>query len=686
MKTKITLLAICLILLSCGSDDKKEKLNSSFTLPAINGLEQMNLKFNESSVLDIKKEITNQQELNKKALEGQMLQDIKLEIFSIEALISDTIKEINGISADIKKYKYLRNNYLNDLTETNLNIESLNKIISKKNLTQDQVDNLKTTIYELKESVEIYRKIVKDKTNELKTIKDERSRMLDGIVWDILIDHYITQEEKRYNSLIKEKEVALNYNKRMYNRSKLKLTEKSSELEILIESGIIEKINEKNQLVKKNNSLVNHIEQVDTEIKIKSKILQELSAKHQEDTTKRQQLVGQLNEETERIQNELEEKNITPLNTIKLEIINKIKNKNIVGIKEVIDGILTLHNQKPDPNKIPMSELKKVLSSLALDASNPIETFKFQYEELLSSRHHQGDELIYNQDFNRVVNPLYNNRVQCYSGTMLFLTLNELSSQTHKNKVVIFQSGHVLPGFISIEKNKIMLYGIETTAAGKALIHFGETNKIQGEIRVFDAHQFMLMQLLKNEISNFTEVYKQMLSTVSIYGFNTDNFKILDENNLKQRGNNNLLNLTLFGFGSSNAQSGDIIRESFDIQYNKMFQSKPSENVGKDTVYYPGYDNPKYIDEEIGPCSEITLEFREEFKDMAFHREDVNRTLMYSNKDIIGIYPYDEYHYGYRINQRCLIGKYQHVYFVDFCELTENSTKGCKDVPDNLNG
>ena len=88
MKTKITLLAICLILLSCGSDDKKEKLNSSFTLPAINGLEQMNLKFNESSVLDIKKEITNQQELNKKALEGQMLQDIKLEIFSIKVISS----------------------------------------------------------------------------------------------------------------------------------------------------------------------------------------------------------------------------------------------------------------------------------------------------------------------------------------------------------------------------------------------------------------------------------------------------------------------------------------------------------------------------------------------------------------------------------------------------------------------
>jgi hypothetical protein len=150
--------------------------------------------------------------------------------------------------------------------------------------------------------------------------------------------------------------------------------------------------------------------------------------------------------------------------------------------------------------------------------------------------------------------------------------LNELLAQTYDHTVVIFTRGHVLPGFIQFNKlGQMNLYGIETTADGRAVIDYGKTSSISGEIRVLDAQQFMMVELFKNEINDFQGLYGEMLKTMALYGFSTDEFKAL-ELSASSGKTDDILNASLLGFGRSNVAAGDIVRSTFDTQLNTMFQ------------------------------------------------------------------------------------------------------------------
>lgn len=256
----------------------------------------------------------------------------------------------------------------------------------------------------------------------------------------------------------------------------------------------------------------------------------------------------------------------------KLEIIQNYASGEALKLETLLEAIVLqnvlayenfwIHNLQP----------LDLLKDLAQEVkSESIADFKVSYEKLLSERLHEGATLVYNKDAFSILNPLNDNRMQCYSGTSLFLTLSEVSPAPHANKVVIMTEGHVLPGYIQVKDNALHLQGIETTSAGKGLTSFGATAKIKGRIRVFDAHQYLLVELFKSDLENFAEVYKSMMDTMNLYGFKTENFEKSDAA-APSTSDKATLNSSPLGFGQANVPAGDRERAVVDFSENYLFR------------------------------------------------------------------------------------------------------------------
>lgn len=252
-------------------------------------------------------------------------------------------------------------------------------------------------------------------------------------------------------------------------------------------------------------------------------------------------------------------------------LAQKFQIKESVDIVTVLEALLLKHFVESKKAASEYAQFTQRFTDLSKSLSaTSITDFKQDYEKQLMDQFFSGIDLVYNRDANSAVNPILDNRMQCYSGTTLFLALNERSLAPYKQKVVIFTSGHVLPGFIQLINGVPHLTGVESTASGKALVQFGETSKITGAIRVFDARQFLVMELYKDEITNFEHNYKIMQSTMEKYGFKPSELRALADG---EHAGDALLNSTRFGFGSATVAAGDIERESFDIRDNHLYRA-----------------------------------------------------------------------------------------------------------------
>lgn len=268
----------------------------------------------------------------------------------------------------------------------------------------------------------------------------------------------------------------------------------------------------------------------------------------------------------------------------KQEAIQAVQNKES-ALHHLLQVQLQRHLNQSSEKNLNLHSLKENLLSISNELNDTsVRDLKNSYEKIIADKFHQGNLLIYNKRAVSVTDIISRNRVQCYSGTTLFLLLNELLSSPRKNTVVILTEGHILPGFIDIEAGEMTLFGIETTQSGKAVVNYGATKSISGAIRVFDAHQFLLIEALGQEIKNLNEVYAGMLATTAKYGFDTKELYPLDLTTLGQRGNE-ALNSSLLGFGVPNTQDGDIAREeSADINLNMMFRKKASTGMTAETA------------------------------------------------------------------------------------------------------
>lgn len=213
---------------------------------------------------------------------------------------------------------------------------------------------------------------------------------------------------------------------------------------------------------------------------------------------------------------------------VALETIREsISSKQKLKLKDVLEAFI---NQQAAiesiQSNLPIDEtLLLRLSKLAKKSFTPnIEDFKISYEKNISQ------PIFFNASKNYLSDPLNTSRSNSLSSTFLHLNLALLAQIPNSKMVVIVEDGHILPGFIKKVKKQSHLFGIETTYIGSAIVDYGPIKKVKGQLRVFDSTQFLLIELLKFEIKNFNEIFKQLMLTTKKMGFETSSLYAFDEN------------------------------------------------------------------------------------------------------------------------------------------------------------
>ena len=271
------------------------------------------------------------------------------------------------------------------------------------------------------------------------------------------------------------------------------------------------------------------------------------------------------------------------------KIVSKINKKDFVGLGLVTKTVLERHKESyergfaTDPdNDFSFFEDDLIDHFIDLNegASKEMDPhdFKMNYEDELYEMHDRN-HMMYNKAHVSVFSSVFENRMQCYSGTVLFDILYRQEHGTKyfkKNQVFIYESGHVLPGYVEETSGEFSLFGVETTVRGKAKKIFGPTKDLRG-VRVVDAHLAMGLQALNGSILNPQEVLQKALTkTAELYNIPISEIEPELENVLipfegevdntrVARTTADYLNSSIFSFGdSSRVPSGDRQRLEID--------------------------------------------------------------------------------------------------------------------------
>ena len=268
------------------------------------------------------------------------------------------------------------------------------------------------------------------------------------------------------------------------------------------------------------------------------------------------------------------------------QLIKQIDEKKMVDSNLLLEIILETHkeeflqsgfqNQGIEINSPLTNYFDPLLDSLS-QGTGPHE-FKVAYEKKLLDLH-GGQPMKYNKAHTSVFSPVFANRMQCYSGTVLFHLLYgrlKKSAFFEAHQVFIYEDGHVLPGYMSRVDNQWHLFGVETTLGGLAKKIYGPTSGLKG-VRVVDAHVALGIEALKDYITNKASVLKTALEkTASLYDIpleqtesSLSNMSISMDGTLGSGATISdtsfYLNSSLFSFGdSSQVPGGDRERGSVD--------------------------------------------------------------------------------------------------------------------------
>lgn len=189
---------------------------------------------------------------------------------------------------------------------------------------------------------------------------------------------------------------------------------------------------------------------------------------------------------------------------------------------------------------------------------------KIKYEQNLKTLH--GRDLLYNREAANIKNITGEGRVQCYSGTYLYQVLRRQPGRDAfraGREVVIFESGHVLPGYFQNNADgSKSLIGIETTTSGASrrfLAKITPQSKSVGDRRVVDAEIYAVVDLLQESLANPDEVALAALKlTAEKYGFDMPATSVAQSGATAQDTvTARLLNSSIFGFGRADVPAGD---------------------------------------------------------------------------------------------------------------------------------
>lgn len=241
------------------------------------------------------------------------------------------------------------------------------------------------------------------------------------------------------------------------------------------------------------------------------------------------------------------------------------------------NGSVDLESNNENPSKgfadAMFAVMKLNFDMQKIDINADLNTIKVQSEAFLKEMQ-GGKDLVYNVEATSAYDLLTLNKMQCYSGTV-YHTLQYRSGlrkqYVNKNPVVIYTSGHVLPGYIANGE----LVGVETTAAGRAEIRYGVVAKLNSPMRVIDAEIFALSEIFKNHLKNQVDFLDNALKqSAEKYQIPLDRLEALVAAAHTSGGTVSakslMTNSDIMSFGNANVSRGDKQRDIIERQTNEQ--------------------------------------------------------------------------------------------------------------------
>jgi len=250
------------------------------------------------------------------------------------------------------------------------------------------------------------------------------------------------------------------------------------------------------------------------------------------------------------------------LNLAQMILVEKLNGKSRVD-QTLVEKAVT-SEQGLDQNL--SDQTLKFISSLP--KSKNATDLKLAIESALLQRN-DNKPILYNSSAIQVSQPLFNGRLQCASGSLLYV-LSATHQANVSNLVVIFRSGHMLPGVMVKAKGGYQLQGIETTANGEALVDYGPAAKIDTNQIVVSADDYLISKALEGVIANVPQ-FKQAVIDRAIKRFGLPKPTVVDGETVVgsngqitySYGGVSLANASIFAFGVPSAPFGDLERPTF---------------------------------------------------------------------------------------------------------------------------
>lgn len=191
---------------------------------------------------------------------------------------------------------------------------------------------------------------------------------------------------------------------------------------------------------------------------------------------------------------------------------------------ELLESHLEAHEQAYGGDDLDRAAINKLVAELTHSQRETTDVFeaKKRYETKFEQLY--GAPIAYDRDSVTLAFLQKVGALQCYSGTILQqLIWRTTPGFRGQNPVVIFERGHVLPGFMRQENGQWNLYGIETTASDRGEVRYGSTSGLSGPIVVVDAESYVILEVFKGKLKNEAEVSQIVVEqTARKYGIDLE--------------------------------------------------------------------------------------------------------------------------------------------------------------------
>lgn len=210
--------------------------------------------------------------------------------------------------------------------------------------------------------------------------------------------------------------------------------------------------------------------------------------------------------------------------------------------------------------------------------------FKVAYEEIIEKKLNKKIE--YNKAYFSVPSKITRGKSQCLGGTKTDLLLNlEVRGEDYYDNrpVIISAPGHILPGYIAGHGDEFHLYGIETTAEGKAEVYYGNIRYIASldeNILVVDAFDYLFLNAIQHYLDEPNKAYEKLVKRiVKKYGIEKSDEMLHKALSMKSEGGVDSLGSEVFSFGVSTQASGTFQRSKFSSKSKTNASFIPAKKV-----------------------------------------------------------------------------------------------------------